>query len=195
VSALGEEGAAELAGAFLRDTLAQVQALPWADPVVATTGDLGALAPAGVETWLQGEGDLGQRIERVMRRALADREQAVALGADTPGLPVRLLEQGRAALTAGHDAALGPAEDGGFYLLGLRRCPEGLFHDLPWSAVETLAETRARLVSRGLKVALIDPWFDVDREQDLARLARLIKQGQVLAEETARVLRAQRSGR
>ena len=102
VSALGEEGAAELAGAFLRDTLAQVQALPWADPVVATTGDLGALAPAGVETWLQGEGDLGQRIERVMRRALADREQAVALGADTPGLPVRLLEQGRAALTAGH---------------------------------------------------------------------------------------------
>jgi rSAM/selenodomain-associated transferase 1 len=189
-SALGDQGAAELAGAFLRDTLALVQSLPWAELVVATTGDLGDLVPAGVEIWLQGDGDLGRRLERVMRRALHDREQAVALGADTPGLPGRLLEQGRAALAAGHDAALGPAEDGGFYLLGLRRCPEGLFQALPWSAAETLERTRGRLLARGLSVELIEPWFDVDREQDLARLARLIEAGELRAEETARVLSA-----
>jgi glycosyltransferase A (GT-A) superfamily protein (DUF2064 family) len=114
-SALGPEIAAELARAFLDDTMAAVRALGWARVAVAST------APhEGVETLLQGEGDLGARIERVLRAALADAPFAIAIGADAPALPRRLLEAARDVLQRA-DEVLGPADDGGFYLLGLRR--------------------------------------------------------------------------
>jgi rSAM/selenodomain-associated transferase 1 len=192
--AVGPEAAAELALAFLHDTLALVRSLPWAELVLATTGDMTLHLPAGAPppTWNQGQGDLGRRIERIMRRALVDRWAAIAIGADTPGLPVDFLEQGHAALASGHDAVVGPAEDGGFYLMGLRRCPEGLLDELPWSRSNTLQRTRERLVERGLSVKTIDSWFDVDRKEDLDRLVELIGEGKVEAPETARVLRRMR---
>src|SRR5438067_1122711 len=83
-----------------------------------------------------------------------------------PALPGRLLESARMALRTA-DVAIGPAEDGGFYLLALRRCPEGLLRDLPWSSVDTLHATLKRLRVLGLRTTLLDPWFDVDRVEDL----------------------------
>lgn len=188
VPALGAEGAASLARAFLIDTVAQVRAVPWARAVLASTGDLAPFLPGPrLPRWSQGDGDLGQRLERVLRRALAEGGPAVAIGADTPGLPPHLLEQARDALE-GAGSVLGPAEDGGFYLLGLTRCPEGLLSSLPWSRHDTMTHTRRRLVERGLPPALLDPWFDVDTPEDLQRLARLIREGRVRADETARAL-------
>jgi rSAM/selenodomain-associated transferase 2/rSAM/selenodomain-associated transferase 1 len=181
-AALGSEAAAELACAFLDDTLAAVRALGWARVTVAST------APReGVETLLQGEGDLGARIERVLRAALADAPFAIAIGADAPALPRRLLEAARDALQRA-DAVLGPADDGGFYLLGVRRCPEGLLADLPWSRSDTFVRTLARLRERGLRTELIDPWFDVDRVEDLEQLRALIEGGAIDAPRTASVL-------
>ncbi len=181
-AALGSEAAAELACAFLDDTLAAVRALGWARVTVAST------APReGVETLLQGQGDLGARIERVLRAALADAPFAIAIGADAPALPRRLLEAARDALQRA-DAVLGPADDGGFYLLGVRRCPEGLLADLPWSRSDTFVRTLARLRERGLRTELIDPWFDVDRVEDLEQLRALIEGGAIDAPRTASVL-------
>ena len=134
--------------------------------------------------WLQGDGDLGARLERVLRRALTRAPKALAIGADSPGLPLRLIEAAHAALDAA-DAILGPCDDGGFYLLGLRRCPPGLLADLPWSLEGTHRATLARLRHRGLETIELDPWFDVDREEDLARLERLIAEGSVVAPATA----------
>ena len=180
---LGREAAARLARAFLEDTLQSVQELPWAQAALATT----APVEADVPVLLQGEGDLGTRIERVLRTALQRAPVAIAIGADAPALPARLLESARAALQDA-DVAIGPADDGGFYLLALRECPEGLLRDLPWSSVDTLHATLKRLRRFGLRARVLEPWFDVDRLEDLERLQALIDEGIVRAPRTALVL-------
>ena len=186
--AVGPHGAAALASAFLRDTLAALRGLPWSRVVVSVAGDPGALdLPPGVEGWDQGDGDLGERMERALQRALARTPRAFVVGADLPGLPARLLHAARLAL-GHHQAVLGPTADGGFYLLGLDGCEPGLLADLPWSRSDTLARTEERLRNRGLTVALVEPWFDVDAPEDLARLARAIAAGEVCAPASARML-------
>lgn len=165
--------AAELARAFLVDTCAAVQDLGWARTILATTGEidsrLRATLPRAV--WMQGEGDLGARLERVLRRALDLAPAAMAIGADAPVLPVTRYEAAREAL-ATHDAVLGPSDDGGFYLLALRRCPAGLLAEIPWSCERTFEATLARLRAHGLTVKVLEPWFDIDRPEDLARVRR-----------------------
>lgn len=186
---IGVEQATKLARAFLQDTWAAAQAINWVHPVLATT-QLGTATALGLkaEEWLQGNGDLGQRLERVFRRALVGGAPfTMAIGTDTPGLPRRLLDEAREAL-ARADAVLGPCEDGGFYLIGLRRCPLELLHGLPWSYPETFTCTLARLRESGLKTRILQPWFDVDRPSDLARLRNLILRGEICAPETARVI-------
>jgi rSAM/selenodomain-associated transferase 1 len=180
---LGDGRAAALASAFLQDTIASVQSLPWARAVLASTEAVESKLPV----LLQGEGDLGARIEHVLRAALRLAPSAAAIGADAPALPNRLLEAARAALDR-EDAVLGPAEDGGFYLLGLRSCPEGLLAGLPWSDSETCARTLERLQARGLRVELLEPWFDVDRIEDLERLRAALLSGEIIAPHTAQLL-------
>lgn len=175
--------AAELARAFLADTCDAVRAVPWADAIVATTGPL----DSSVLTWPQGDGDLGARVERVLRRALASAPIAIAIGADTPGLPREFLDRARGALTTA-DAAIGPTDDGGFYLLALRRCPDGLLTDLPWSRSDTFAATLARLHDRGLSTVVLDSWFDVDRPHDLERLRALLNARVIVAPRTHALL-------
>lgn len=193
--AVGEVPAAALARAFFEDTWAAASSLPWARAVLATTEPAaGEWAGAkGGPTWPQGRGDLGDRLERVLRRALHRTPAALAIGTDTPGLPPILLSQARSALRSA-DAVLGPCEDGGFYLLGLRRCPPGLLRDLPWSAPDTFRQTLSRLRERGLGTAVIAPWFDVDRPADLACLHALIARGELRAPRTARALEALERG-
>jgi len=179
----GPAAAALLAQAFLDDTLEAVARVPWARAALATTGPLESPLPL----LLQGEGDLGARLERVLRAALDVTPWALAIGADAPALPERFFEEAREGLERG-DAVLGPARDGGFYLLGLRDCPPGLLADLPWSSATTCARTEARLLERGMRVTLLEPWFDVDVPDDLLRLQDELQQGSIVAPRTARAL-------
>lgn len=182
---LGASNSAELAACFLRDTWRLVDALPWARAILATTDEAWGSTQVGEErTWPQGPGDLGQRIERVLSRALRLTEQALAVGADTPGLPSSLLEDARHALST-QDAVLGPSEDGGFYVIGLRRCPAGLFASLPWSCATTFESMLARLTESGLTTRVLPRWFDVDRPHDLWRLDELLQAGTIEARETS----------
>jgi uncharacterized protein len=186
--AVGAEGAAELARAFITDTWSRVTRLPWARPILASTGSWPeGLIPARVEVWPQGEGDLGARMERILLRALEVCPAAMALGADSPGLPMAHLEAARAALEHA-DAVFGPSDDGGFYLLALRRLPVGAFTNLPWSQPETLARTEERLKSLGLTVARVAPFFDVDVPADLERLEAELNAGRLQAPATAAML-------
>jgi len=186
--AVGPEGAAVLAGAFLEDTLAMARGRDWARVVLAVAGDSSLLDPPDdVEVWSQGVGDLGERMERVLLRALVKAPRAILIGTDSPGLPPRLVDDARTAL-ATHGAVLGPARDGGFYLIGLDRCEPGLLSGLPWSRSDTLVHTEARLRHAGRTVARTEPWFDVDEPADLARLEGLIGSGEVAAPATARAL-------
>lgn len=190
---LGAAGAAELARAFLQDTWAAMTTVPWARAVLTTPGDLEQAAFAALEppaeVWDQGPGDLGDRMERMMRRGLGLAHAALCVGTDSPGLPPDRLDQALDALEH-HDAVLGPAEDGGYFLIGLRRgrCPDGLLADLPWSREDTLAHTRQRLEQRGLSVALTDPWFDVDVPADVERLRGMLRSGEIQAPHTSEAL-------
>lgn len=188
---IGDDAAARLAHAFLLDTLEGLTTYSGAQPALATTEPFPSHVPMpeGLPVFLQGEGDLGARIERVMRQALEVAPHAFSIGADAPGLPLRLLKDARHALRT-HDAVLGPAADGGFYLLGLKHCPPGLFAGLPWSCQETFRATLERLRQSGLQVALLDPWFDVDFAEDLQPLKRAIQRGEVRAERTRALLHA-----
>jgi hypothetical protein len=192
--AVGLEGAASLARAFLVDVWAGVRRLPWARPVLASSGPWPeGLLPAPVEVWPQGEGDLGARMERVLRRGLEEAPCVMALGGDSPGLPLAYLEAARAALSTA-EAVFGPSEDGGFYLLALRRLPEGALAGLPWSQPETLAATEARLVSLGLRVARVESFFDIDVPTDLERLESELDSGRLRAPATLEALTALRGG-
>lgn len=189
IPAVGAEGAASLAEAFFRDTWNCVESLNWAFPIVASTDSLDPrlLPQPDTQVWLQGGGDLGARIERILSRALTQAPLAMALGADSPGIPAILLERAHEALRS-TDAVLGPCDDGGFYLLGVRECPPGLLAGIPWSQSTTFARTLDRLNERGLKSIVLDPWYDIDRPEDLERLSGQLASGAIVAPNTLKVL-------
>ncbi len=132
--------------------------------------------------WPQADGDLGARMEAALRRGLKVARLTLLIGTDSPGLPLSHIHGALAALET-HDAVLGPCDDGGFYLIGLRAepigCPPGLLADLPWSCAQTLDATSTRLKERGLEVALLPPWFDVDDQQGLKRLRQELASGRL----------------
>lgn len=185
--AVGSAGARRLASAFLGDTLEALRELPHLRTIVATTGPL-ELDVAGIEVWEQGTGSLGARLERVLGRALQGGSPVLALGADTPGLPLALVEAARAALGT-HQAALGPTDDGGFWGLALRTLQPGLLAGIEWSSPRTFTQTLRRLESAGLEPAVLPQWFDVDRPGDLHRVGRMLEAGLIRAPRTERLAR------
>jgi hypothetical protein len=117
--------------------------------------------PAGPARIDQGPGDLGQRMGRVFRSLPPG--PAVIVGSDIPELAPRHVAAAFRAL-GGHDAVIGPAADGGYWLIGLRRrprVPAGLFAGVRWSSAQALADTRASLSPRA-SVALLETLEDVD---------------------------------
>jgi rSAM/selenodomain-associated transferase 1 len=185
---LGPERAAELAEAFLEDTVAMVRTLSWAECIIAATKTFARPYFKPEEVWLQSEGDLGDRLEKVLRLALKRRPIVLAIGADSPGLPAEYLARAREALKNA-DAVLGPSADGGFYLIGLKDCPVGVLDGIQWSHSTTLAATTAKLEQFGMKTVLINPWFDIDSHQDLERLRRQLAADPAAAPRTAGLLR------
>ncbi len=167
---LGHVGAARLASAMLCDVWSIVQIGTGVVPVLAAAepGSFAIDVP-NERIWLQETGDLGARIEGILRRGLATAPAAIALGADSPLLTSAHLEEAVECLTD-RDAVLGPCEDGGFYLLGVHHCPPGLFADLPWSREDTCERTSHRLEMNGMSVGRISSLFDVDTIAELEQL-------------------------
>ena len=119
-----------------------------------------------------GEG-LGERMAFTARELLKGSEYVVLVGADCASVDAAYLEQALVALESGEQIVLGPAEDGGYVLLGLRIVPECLFAQVPWGEAEVMAKTRQNLHEAGLSWLELAPRWDVDRPQDLPRLASL----------------------
>jgi len=182
---IGHDLAARFARAFVVDSFNALNALDWARVLLSSTEVSGH--PVAAEVWEQCEGDLGEKIEHTMRECLQRAPYAFAMGADSPGLPPHFMDAAREAAVT-HDAVIGPTVDGGFYLLGLNRCPEGLLANLPWSSGNTASATVARLAERGYAVAMLEPWWDVDEASDLDRLRDHLREHPKLAPETAAVL-------
>lgn len=122
--------------------------------------------PSGPGRWAQGRGDLGARMGRAFRSFAPG--PLVIVGADIPGVDRARVWAAFRALGAA-EAATGPAEDGGYWLIGLkrvpRRAPAGLFSGVRWSTATALADTERSLA--GLRIARVDRLRDVDRAADL----------------------------
>lgn len=181
--------AAALASAFIDDAWRALGAVPATARALAFAGDEAALPPcvAGAARWAQRGADLGARIEHTITEGLRRADRVIVTGSDSPGLPSALFARATAAL-ATHDAVLGPALDGGYYLIAMRRCEPGLFDALPWSQPTTRAATIDRLAQRGYSVALLPAWFDVDDTASLELLRCAIGAGWIEAPATARAL-------
>jgi len=164
-AATSPEWAARVAEAFLRDLLARLSGVAGRRVLAFDPPDAGpyfaALAP-GFDLVPQGGGDLGRRMGRFFRARLAGGAAAVVLlGSDSPTVPLPFVEQAFRELGRA-DVVLGPAADGGYYLVGCGCRVPPVFDGVAWGTASVLAETVARLSDPGWRLALLPPWYDVD---------------------------------
>lgn len=174
IPALGEAGAAALHDEMVRYTLDRVGELLGERDVEARVYTAGA-EPARFahhfEVQLpcvsQSSGDLGQRMHTAFTEMLRDATAAVIIGTDCPDVSRGLFGMALESLRSS-DVVLGPASDGGYYLIGLRRPVPALFEDMVWSTSTVLAKTLERAEALGLSVRLLPTLSDVDEPVDLA---------------------------
>ena len=179
IPALGEAGAADLYRRLLRRTVeracaavlcpVQLWCAPDADHPffrrLASENPL-ALHP-------QTEGDLGARMHHAAGEALRQARTVLLIGTDCPLLGEAHLSRALQWLEQGEDAVLGPAEDGGYVLLGLSRNAPELFCDMPWGQGVLLEATRSRLEALGWRWRELETLWDLDRPADIGRWERV----------------------
>ena len=182
------EQAAALSAAFLRDITENIALAARAAPIHGCI----AYAPMGCESWFDGHLAEGtgfvladgsppmpanvQGFGRCLLHAAqamlsAGFGSACLVNSDSPTLPTTFLAEAAHALMApGERVVLGPADDGGYYLLGTQQPYAHLFADIAWSTSEVAEATRARAASLGLEVVTLPTWYDVDDAASLVRL-------------------------
>lgn len=175
---LTPDEAATLHGSFVLDTVERTRAAIAASHLPAVR--ILACAPSSAHVFFkimeerhgvrlldqQGE-DLGARMHGTFVDCFAEGfTRVVLVGTDVPSLPLPYFRQAFEAL-ATHDLVLGPAQDGGYYLIGLTRPAAGLFENIPWSSDRVLAATRERADKSGLRIRSLPVWRDIDTLEDL----------------------------
>ncbi len=116
----------------------------------------------------QTEGNIGQRMSHAIYSALQNVKHVVLVGADCPALSTRDLDRAFSALQQGADVVLGPAHDGGYYLIGMSAHHPSLFENIPWSTHNVLAVTEGRLQEQGLVCHSLPVHRDIDTAEDYA---------------------------
>jgi rSAM/selenodomain-associated transferase 1 len=169
---LGREGAAQLARRMLLHTVAQAQAADLGPVELCVTPAAHTAVWAELElaadlSWSdQGAGDLGQRMGRAADRATRPGQPVLLIGTDCPQLDAEALRAAARALS-NQDACIAPAADGGYALLGLNRCAQSLFTDIPWSTGRVAQITRQRIAALGWSLAELPQLHDIDEPEDL----------------------------
>jgi uncharacterized protein len=180
--------AAELGAAFLCDITANIALAARVAPIHGCI----AYAPSGAEDWFAGQIAAGSGLVLAdgsppmphdvhgFGRCLLHAAQSIfrsgfgavcLVNSDSPTLPTALLARAaRVLLAPGERVVLGPAEDGGYYLLGMKQPHAHLFADIAWSTGTVAAATRARAASLGVAMTTLPTWYDIDDAAGLARL-------------------------
>lgn len=172
--------AAALNICFLRDMAANINTISETE----TASGLVVYTPAGSESAFDGVlperftllaqrgAHLGERLCNATDDLLKQGYGAVCLiNSDSPTLPASILIRAIESLaTEGDRVVLGAAEDGGYYLIGLKHAHRNLFNEIAWSTSDVLARTRQRAAEIDLPVELLSPWYDVDDGETLSRL-------------------------
>ena len=174
IPALGPGGAADLHRHMARHTLNWAKRLEESRSVDVRVRFTGADQPAMADCFgaqfqydPQGDGDLGQRLERALRESFqAGCGGVIAVGTDCPQLSESIARQAFEHLQD-HDLVIGPATDGGYYLIGLGRHAESLFSDISWGTETVLTQTLTAALQAKLSIAVLPTLADVDRPEDL----------------------------
>ncbi len=187
---IGTEAACRLQAAFIADLDARLRGVDV--PVTWAFWPPGApfarLVP-GRRCMAQVGSDLGERLESAMAGCLAETAAPVlALGADTPHLDLARVREAAVALHESADVVLGPATDGGYYLIGLRARTPSLFRDIAWGTPGVYEATVGRVHAAGLRLRVLPATFDVDDTAGLDALRELLAGGGVHLPHTATVL-------
>lgn len=171
---LNGQQAADLYECFLRDTLDIMRQVPNTQRVIGYLSENGreyfqALAPE-MELMGQVGESLGERLANLLSAALTNgAEKAVVMDSDSPTLPPHYLAMAFEQLDRA-DVVVGPTEDGGYYLIGMKRPIPHLLRDVQMSTPHVLRDTLELAQKSGVSVALLPTWYDVDRQADLERL-------------------------
>ena len=182
VGTLSASEAAQLHRACLQDTLRMVETCGDAERWLLLAAGSGNARQFAHRLGLgrhwrvgtQGRGSLGDRLARAFRRGFREgAERIVAVGSDSPWMGVERLRAAFRALVDA-DVVLGPAADGGYYLVGTRRFLPELFEGIPWGSERVLAATLRALRRCGASWLLLPRDFDLDRPADLRRAERLL---------------------
>jgi uncharacterized protein len=167
--------AAALYECFLRDTLAVMRQVPGVRRTIAflpedAGGYFHDLAPDMALTPQRGA-DLGERLANLLADALAGgAHRAVVMDSDSPSLPAAYVAQAFTELDGPCDVVLGPCDDGGYYLIGVKQPHPRLLREVRMSTPTVVQDTLALAAELGLRTALLPTWYDVDTVADLARL-------------------------
>jgi uncharacterized protein len=174
-NALGLAPDPSLARALLADTMASAHTVRRVDRWIVHTGSRARVLPAlptGWNTLAQRGVDIGARMCAAFEDLFGLGYARVALvGSDLPTLPPAAVERALNAVMKDADVALGPAEDGGYYLIALKRPQPALFQDIAWGSASVLEQTLARARHLGLTGRCVDRWYDVDDAANLRRAA------------------------
>lgn len=173
---LGEPAAARLHTRFVHNTLdkacgaglAPVEL--WCSPCIEAVFFQDCMQRFDITLHLQTRGDLGQRMHHAICDALGRDTSAVLVGTDCPGLCAADLDEALDALTRGAGAVLGPARDGGYYLVGLTRPVPHLFTGIEWGTDTVFTETVKRLDDAGIDFHCLAERDDVDTPEDYQQL-------------------------
>lgn len=175
IPAVGKQRASEIYRSLVRHTLHELDEFARIGEVSVELRVADAPDETAARNWLgktrliraQGEGDLGQRMERAVCSAFDEKAEAVVvIGTDCPGLRAGHLAWAFAVLERTH-LVLGPAVDGGYYLIGVRRHYVDLFREMEWSTSAVLDQTIAKAAALGIGYEKLDPLRDVDLAEDL----------------------------
>lgn len=172
---LTPEEAATLYHCFLQDTVDIMRQVPHVQPVIAyfppeAHAFFADLAP-DFELIPQEGADLGERLDNALTHYLQCGYRHVAImNSDGPTLPPGYLQEAFAALEDGVDLVLGPSDDGGYYLIGMKRPAPRLLRNVRMSTPTVAADTLALAQEEGLHVHLLPVWYDVDNRESLQRL-------------------------
>ena len=169
---LGEAAAAELYAQLVHDCLTMCTALCpvdlWCSPSTGHAFFQQCHQQYQATLYTQASGDLGERMSQAIQTTLAQADYVVLIGADCPTLTAKDLITAFDALEAGTDVVIGPAEDGGYYLIGMREHHATIFVDVPWSTSDVFSLTKNRLREHHLRVHELPERKDLDTPDDYA---------------------------
>ena len=172
---LSADECAALSEAFLQDTVNKARAvcenvvLAYSPPAEINT--LRNFLPSQNKFIEQTGKDLGEKMFNAFKFAFGQRTDAVVMiGTDSPTFPFDFIEQAFEFLETNSDVVLGKTEDGGFYLIGLRKLESEIFENVAWSSPETFEQVFENIHKSNLHLREVPAWYDVDEQADFEKL-------------------------